>query len=112
MKTIKIKTANLPDGNVLIAQVLDNGARLKKFTGDNAIKQAEQFIKDFPMKDLLNNEIKLPNIGDVVLRDGYTFRVTEVRTHEDLGIVASITLRGESGSVEVGYYDYLLHKKA
>ena len=64
------------------------------------------------MKDLRNNEIKLPNIGDAVLRDGYTFKVTEVRPHEDLGIVASIGLRGEAGSVEVGYYDYLLHKKA
>lgn len=63
------------------------------------------------MKDLLNNEIKLPNIGDVVLRDGYEFKVSEVRKHEDLGIVASISLRGMSGEVEVGYYDYLRHKK-
>lgn len=63
------------------------------------------------MKDILNNEIKLPTIGDSVLRDGYTFKVSEIRPNEDLGIVASITLRGESGEVEVGYYDYLLHKK-
>lgn len=64
------------------------------------------------MKDLLNNEIKLPNIGDTVLRDGYKFKVTEVLPNKDLGIVASITLRGEAGEVEVGYYDYLLHEKA
>ena len=64
------------------------------------------------MKDLLNKEIRLPKIGDAVLRDGYKFKVTEVRPHDDLGIVASISLRGEAGEVEVGYYDYLLHKKA
>lgn len=64
------------------------------------------------MKDLRNNEIQLPTIGDAVLRDGYKFTVTEVIPNEDLGIVASIGLRGEGGSVEVGYYDYLLHKKA
>lgn len=63
------------------------------------------------MKDLLNNKIKLPTIGDAVLRDGYTFKVSEVIQNQDLGIVASITLRGEGGIVEVGYYDYLTHKQ-
>jgi len=64
------------------------------------------------MKDLLGNEIRLPAIGDAVLRDGYTFSVSGVTPHRDLGIVASITLRGEGGSVEIGYYDFLTHKKA
>jgi len=63
------------------------------------------------MKDLLKNEIKLPSIGDTVLRDGYKFTVTEVIPHADLCIVASIALHGKSGSTSVGYYDYLLHEK-
>lgn len=62
------------------------------------------------MKDLLNKEIQLPTIGDAVLRDGFKFTVSEVRRNKDLGIVASIRLRGAGGSVEVGYYDYLLLK--
>lgn len=62
--------------------------------------------------DCYGREIKLPNIGDKVLRDGYTFVVNEIRPHRDIHIVASILLRGEGGSVEVGYYDFLLHDKA
>ena len=64
------------------------------------------------MKDLLNNEIILPKVGDSVLRDSYEYKVAEVIPHRDLGIVASITLRGEGGIVEIGYYDYLALKEA
>ena len=64
------------------------------------------------MKDLLNNEITLPNIGHSVLRDSYEYKVAEVISNRDLGIVASITLRGEGGIVEIGYYDYLALKAA
>lgn len=63
-------------------------------------------------KDCYGQDVKLPSIGDKVLRDGYTFVVNEVRPDRDVHIIASILLRGEGGSVEVGYYDYLLHKKA
>lgn len=64
------------------------------------------------MKDVHNKEIKLPKIGDEVLRDGYSFKVRSVTPHNDIHIVASISMRGEAGEVEVGYYDYLKHKKA
>jgi hypothetical protein len=57
-------------------------------------------------------QIILPTIGDKVLRDGYEFSVTEVLPHKDIHIVASITLRGETGTIEVGYYDYLNMKKS
>ena len=62
------------------------------------------------MKDILNNEITVPVIGERVLRDGYEFVVSEVIEDEDLGIVASISLKGE-GRVEIGYYDFLKHTK-
>jgi hypothetical protein len=62
--------------------------------------------------DINSREVILPKIGDKVLRDGYVFTVSEVLPHEDVCIIASITLRGEGGSCGVGYYDYLLHKKA
>lgn len=61
--------------------------------------------------DIRGNKIILPEIGDKVIRDGYDFTVNEVIPHNDICIVASISLKGEGGSVEVGYYDYLLHKK-
>lgn len=61
--------------------------------------------------DVNGNKVILPKIGDKVLRDGYDYTVNEVVPHNDICIVASILLRGEGGSVEVGYYDYLLHKK-
>lgn len=62
--------------------------------------------------DYYGNEIKLPSKGDKVLRDGYEFTVIEVTELDDINVVASIDLRGESGEVTVGYYDYLKHKKA
>lgn len=61
--------------------------------------------------DVNGNKVTLPKIGDKVLRDGYSFVVNEVRPHADICIIALILLRGEGGSMEVGYYDYLLHKK-
>ena len=61
--------------------------------------------------DYYGNKIELPQIGDSVLRDGYKFTVNEVFEINDLFQIASISLKGESGSVGVGYYDYLLHKK-
>lgn len=64
------------------------------------------------MKDFYGNKITLPSYGDKVLRDGYEFSVTEVRENSDINIIASIVLTGRSGSVEIGYYDYLNHKKA
>lgn len=63
------------------------------------------------MKDLFNREIELPKIGDKVLIDGYEFTVTDVRQNKDLAIIASIDLRGESGVIEVGYYDYINHER-
>ena len=61
--------------------------------------------------DAFGNKIQLPNIGDAVFQDGYEFKVSEVIPHNDINIVASITLRGESGMYETGYYDYLKHPK-
>lgn len=61
--------------------------------------------------DIHGRQINLPKVGDKVLRDGYSFTVNTVTPHNDICIVASILLRGESGVVEVGYYDYLKHKK-
>lgn len=62
--------------------------------------------------DFYGNKINLPKIGDVVLRDGYEFSVTKVTEIEDIHDIASILLGGRSGSVVVGYYDYLRHEKA
>lgn len=62
--------------------------------------------------DLEGDKIVLPTIGEQVLRDGYRFSVTYVLPHNDLGIVASILMRGKSGEVEVGYYDFKKHQKA
>lgn len=62
--------------------------------------------------DYYGNPVTLPQIGDKVLCDGYQFTVTEILNHEDVCIVASISLRGEGGEIGVGYYDYLLHQKA
>lgn len=61
--------------------------------------------------DYYNNEIKLPVIGDKVLRDGYEFTVSEVVEINDTLVIASISLIRKSDSVEVGYYDYLKHEK-
>lgn len=63
-------------------------------------------------KDYYGNNVILPNIGSTVLRDGYPFTVTDVRPINEIGIIADITLKGQSGEVGVGYYDYLRHKKA
>ena len=63
------------------------------------------------MKDFYQREVVLPKVGDRVLRDGCEFCVSEVIPHRDIGIIATITLRGAGAIVETGYYDYLLHKK-
>jgi len=63
------------------------------------------------MKDLLNNEIKLPAIGTKVMHGGYPFKVREVVVNSDLHLVAAITLKGEGGEIEVGYYDFLTLSK-
>jgi hypothetical protein len=64
------------------------------------------------MKDVFGRNVTLPLIGDKVLRDGYEFSVEQVDKVDELEVIASIVLRGESGAVVVGYYDFLLHKKA
>ena len=56
--------------------------------------------------DYFGNYIKLPSIGNKILRDGYTFSVSEVIINNDICIIASITLRGQGGEIEIGYYDY------
>ncbi len=61
------------------------------------------------MKNLLGNEIVLPKIGYSIKRDGYTFRVIDVREVDDLAIIASITLKAEGGEIEIGYYDFLIY---
>ena len=60
------------------------------------------------MKDLLNNKIKLPNLGDQAIINGCNFTVTSVIPDDDLCIVATISLRNESGEIEVGYYDFII----
>lgn len=61
--------------------------------------------------DYFGNEIILPQIGDKVLRDGYVFTVSEVTETGDIYSIASISMRGEAGTVGVGYYDFLKHQK-
>lgn len=66
---------------------------------------------DFSGLDINGNQIQLPKYGDKVLCDGYVFSVIEVVPNRDICIIASITLRGESGTCEIGYYDFLKHEK-
>ena len=61
--------------------------------------------------DVHGREVLLPTIGTRILRDGYEFVVNEVRLHRDICIIASILIRGISGSAEIGYYDYLKHER-
>lgn len=74
------------------------------------LKKIEATLKTSAMNTPEN--IQLPQPGEQVLRDGYPFRVTQVIPHRDSNIVATITLRGEAGEVEVGYFDYIKHKEA
>lgn len=61
--------------------------------------------------DYFGNEIKLPAIGDKVFVDGYIFTVTEVHPVDDISIIASIILKGDSGGADVGYYNFIKHEK-
>ena len=61
--------------------------------------------------DIYNNKIEIPTLGTKVLRDGFEFSVINIELDEDISMVANITLRGRSGVVEVGYYDFLKHTK-
>lgn len=65
-----------------------------------------------PKKDYYGNRITLPVVGDKVLRDGYLFTVSKVLPHNDIYIIASISLKGEPGEVEIGYYDFIKLIKA
>jgi len=65
-----------------------------------------------PKNDYYGNKITLPVVGDKVLRDGYLFTVSKILPHNDFYIIASISLKGESGEVETGYYDFLKMPKA
>lgn len=62
--------------------------------------------------DFYGQAVILPANGEKVLRDGYVFTVSNVIEHDDICIIASIDLTGQSGTVNVGYYDFLNHKKA
>lgn len=62
--------------------------------------------------DYYGNEIKIPSIGTKVLRGGFVFTVSEVMEIEDVFVIASISLKGNSGEVSVGYYDFIKHEKA
>lgn len=69
-------------------------------------------LNEMKKLDYFGNEIKLPAIGDKVFVDGYIFTVTEVHPVDDISIISSIVLIGDSGSVETGYYNFIKHEKA
>jgi hypothetical protein len=59
--------------------------------------------------DAFGKRVCCPQNGFKVWRDNKIFTVIQVVLNEDINIIASITLRGDSGDVEVGYYDFLKH---
>lgn len=58
--------------------------------------------------DYFGNVVVLPKIGDRIVRDSNDFVVSEVAENKGDNI-ATIELRGQGGSIQIGYYDYLTY---